>query len=89
VSKRSFTPLAGTWLVLVGATAVSFLSWLDTGLGNQRLAGSAVLVIAFFKARLIALKFMELADAVLPLRLLFEAWVIVAAAVLLVLFWQA
>ena len=45
-----------------------------------------VLIIAFLKARLIGIRFMELHEAVLALRIAFEAWVVIVCAVLLVLF---
>ena len=48
--------------------------------------GSVVLIIAFLKARLIGIRFMELHEAVLALRIAFEAWVVIVCAVLLVLF---
>ena len=83
-------PLASNravWLTLVGATLLSYGSSIEAGSSNSRIAGSVVLLIAFFKARLIGLRFMELQTGVLPLRLLFEFWIIAMGTVLLVLFW--
>lgn len=48
-----------------------------------------ILIIAFLKARLIGIRFMELHDAVLPLRIAFEAWAVLACTVLLVMFAMA
>jgi membrane-bound ClpP family serine protease len=73
------------WLLLVAATLLSYASWAEGALAPNR-AGSAVLVIAFLKARLIGIRFMELHEAVLPLRLAFETWVVVVCTVLLVMF---
>ena len=79
---------AGVFTILVGATALSYGTSLETALLGERRAGSVVLLVVFFKARLIGLRFMELETAILPLRLLFEAWIVVMGTVLLVLFWQ-
>jgi len=61
------------WLVLVTATLVSW---------SLRAIGLAVLAVAFVKVRLVGLYFMELRTAPVPLRLAFEAWVVVVGAVL-------
>ena len=77
--------ITAAWLLLGLATLVSWESARsDAGL---RLATSAVLAIAFVKARCIGLEFMELRTAPLPLRLIFEAWVAVVCAALLALYW--
>ena len=62
------------WLVLVSATLLSW--WLvehDSVTG--RVATTAALTIAAFKARLVFLHFMELHSAPWPWRALFEAWI--------------
>jgi hypothetical protein len=73
------------WLLLVGATLVS---WESAQGGEPRWASSAVLLISLLKARLIGLEFMELRTAPLPLRLAFEFWVLAVCAVLLGLYWR-
>jgi hypothetical protein len=73
------------WLVLMAATLVSWESARKSG--DYRLASSAVLLIAFVKARLIGLEFMELRAAPRPLRLIFEAWTVLACTTLLALYW--
>jgi len=88
VAGYSIRSPAATWLILVGATLISYTSALEVAGSDRRLAGSAVLLIAFFKVRLIGFRFMELHDAVLPLRLLFETWVLVIASILLAISWQ-
>lgn len=75
-------------LLLVAATLLSYASWAE-GAIEPRLSGSVVLIIAFLKARLIGIRFMELHEAVLPLRIAFEAWVVIVCAVLLVMFGMA
>lgn len=77
--------VAAVWLVLVAATLFSWESARSSG--DYRLASSAVLLIAFVKARLIGLEFMELRAAPLALRLIFEGWAGTACAGLLALYW--
>ena len=80
-----FRRITAVWLLLVLAT---LLSWESAHLGDDhRLSTSIVLVIAFIKARFVGLEFMELRDAPLPLRLIFELWVLLACAALLILYW--
>ena len=74
------------WLLLVFA---SFLSWdsLSVAQGYVRAAHVAVLVIAFFKVRLVGLQFMELRYAPRWCRSAFEAWLTIVCIILLVLVW--
>jgi hypothetical protein len=74
------------WLVLVVATLISYASAVEAGWSDHRIAGVPVLVIAFFKVRLIGLHFMELQTAILPLRLIFECWTVIIGVALVVLF---
>lgn len=77
--------VAVVWLVLLAAT---FLSWESAhSAGGYRLASTVVLLIAFLKARLIGWEFMELRTAPRVLRFIFEAWVVLACATLLALYW--
>ena len=82
--KDAPTRVAVTWLVLLAATLLSWESAHSSG--DYRLASAAVLLIAFLKARLIGLEFMELRGAPRVLRFIFEAWVVVACATLLALY---
>jgi len=77
------------WVVLVAATLLSYGVQLETIRADPRLPGSIILIIAFFKVRLIGLRYMEIDEAVLPLRAAFEVWVFAMALVLLTLFWVA
>ena len=80
-----FRRITAVWLLLVLATLIS---WESAHLGDDhRLSTSIVLVIAFIKARFVGLEFMELRAAPLPLRLIFELWVLLACAALLILYW--
>jgi caa(3)-type oxidase subunit IV len=76
--------VAVTWLVLLAATLLSWESAHSSG--DYRLASAVVLLIAFLKARLIGLEFMELRAAPRMLRAIFEAWTLVACAALLALY---
>jgi hypothetical protein len=69
--------LSAVWAVLVAATLVSW------SLGGGH--GAAVVAIAFWKVRLVGLYFMELRTAPVPLRVVFEGWVVVTGGVLIAL----
>jgi caa(3)-type oxidase subunit IV len=76
--------VAVVWFVLLTATLLSWESAHSTR--EYRLASAVVLLIAFLKARLIGLEFMELRTAPRVLRFIFEAWVVLACATLLTLY---
>jgi hypothetical protein len=69
--------MGAVWAVLVGATLASWL----LGGGN-----AVVVAVAFLKVRLVGLYFMELRTAPVPLRVLFEGWVVVTCGVLIALY---
>lgn len=74
-------PASRIWLLLMTATVVTTW-WLTKDAITPRVGTVAIIVIAAYKVRLVLLYFMELRHAPLPLRLLFEAWVLgVTAAV--------
>jgi hypothetical protein len=80
-----FRRITAVWLLLILAT---LFSWESAHVGHDhRLSSSIVLVVAFIKVRFVGLEFMELRAAPLPLRLIFEAWVVLACAALLILYW--
>lgn len=74
------------WILLVLATLVSFES-MQLGNEGARAGRAAILVIAFTKVLLVGREFMELRHAPALLLWLFQAWVAVVCAALLVLFW--
>ena len=75
------------WLLLV---VLTFCSWETTVIaGGRHIAAMIVLLLAFFKVRLIGLEFMELRTAPLPLRGAFEIWLIGTCTVLVGLYWGA
>ncbi|MCW3016513.1 MAG: hypothetical protein JWO02_3605 [Solirubrobacterales bacterium] len=76
------------WLALILATLGSWQLGTDHALtGTDReVATVAVLVVAFVKVRLVGLHFMELRDAPVPLRLVFEGYVAVVCLTLVGLY---
>ena len=77
------------WVVLMLATGLSW--WLGTHQGSGVASGSGrativLMVVAFFKVRLVILHFMEVRGAPLPLRLLCEGWVIITCSAILGLY---
>jgi hypothetical protein len=64
------------WLVLVVATIVSWTVGANHGI-DYRLSTTLVLVVTFVKVNLVGMNFMELREAVLPLRAIFNAFCIV------------
>lgn len=70
------------WLVLAVLTGVTW--WVGVGQADvsrhPRADTVALFLLAFFKARLVILHFMELRHAPLGLRALGEAWVVVTCA---------
>ena len=74
------------WLLLVGATILSFELGHGVGLDDATAAGAAILIVSFIKVRLVILDFMEIRDAPRWMRIVGEIWVVLVCAVLIVLF---
>lgn len=87
MNDRLASPLV-VWLLLVGATAAAYLTQLDAAHGFPRVAGSIVLLLAFAKAWLIGMRYMELKQAPAVLRLAYQSWVIAVGGALIILFAQ-
>ncbi|MEX1667408.1 cytochrome C oxidase subunit IV family protein [Zhongshania guokunii] len=73
------------WAVLAMATVVSWYLGGDAALNIP----AVMLLIAFFKTRLVIMHFMELNHAPLALRIVGEAWGIVCCTALIVLYSMA
>jgi hypothetical protein len=67
------------WLVLVAATIVSWTVGVNHGI-DYRLSTTLVLLVTFVKVNLVGMNFMELREAVLLLRAIFNAFCIVVGA---------
>jgi heme/copper-type cytochrome/quinol oxidase subunit 4 len=72
------------WIVLVVLTVISWL--LGTHGADHRLATVVVMAFAFMKIRFVGMYFMELRDAPLPLRGLFEIYCLVVGTGVLVMY---
>lgn len=74
------TPITYVWGLLVILTALSWYLGDDIAAEspakNQWLAVT-LLVLAFFKVRLVIMHFMEVTTAPLALQIIFEAWILV------------
>ena len=68
------TPTGLTWLVLVGATLISFWVGADHGIDDPRGAAALLIAVALGKVFLIGTQFMELRHADPRLRLGFQAY---------------
>lgn len=88
MSRNLSSPIT-IWVLLVAATLLSYATWFDPRWTSPRLSGSAVVIIAGFKAWLIAMRYMELGQAIWPLKLLFNLWVVAIVAILIAMFWQS
>lgn len=81
-------PATLIWLLLMAATILT--TWgLTKDAFAAKLATISIMLIAAFKVRLVLLHFMELRHAPVPLRLLFEAWVLVATAAIVGIYLRA
>jgi hypothetical protein len=76
-------PFMVVWFVLIAATLLLWYLGAEHGLHNARLTTILILIVAFIKWRLVGLYFMELRDAPIPLRLIFEAHCLIACSAVL------
>ena len=77
------------WLVLTLLTALSWYLAEDYGVHHAlavRWVTAALFMVAFVKVRLVIMHFMEINDAPIALRAVFEAWVLVVCGVLIALY---
>lgn len=84
--KHRVTPV---WLLLVGATALSW--WMGTGTqdaSNVHQIATLLILVAFIKVRFVIRYFMEVRSAPLALKLATDAWVVLVAGAILTLYWQ-
>jgi heme/copper-type cytochrome/quinol oxidase subunit 4 len=73
------------WLLLIVLTLISWRVGTDGGV-TAHLATVIVLIVAFFKVRLVGLNFMELRNAPLPLRLILEGYCLVVCTTLIIMY---
>lgn len=81
---------SAVWAVLTLATLLSW--WLATGQGAEaapdasKQTGLIVLGLAFFKVRLVIRHFMEVAHAPIALKLILDAWLLIACGAVIGLY---
>lgn len=80
------SPITVVWVFLIVATLISWYLGTDHAIDNADLAGAAVLAVAFIKVRFVGAYFMELRNAPIPLRLIFECWCLVVATTVIGMF---
>jgi hypothetical protein len=74
------------WILLV---VITLLSWETASTAiSHHVAATLVLILAFFKVRIIGLDFMELKTAPWPMRIGFDVWVVGVLTVLITLYWR-
>jgi hypothetical protein len=76
-------PFMVVWFILIAATLLVWYLGAEQGVRNIHLATVLILIIAFIKWRFVGLYFMELRDAPVPLRLIFEVHCASVCAVVL------
>ena len=64
------------WALLIALTFASFLVGIEQSVDAANAAAVAIVGLALFKVRLIGIHFMDLRVAPLPLRLIFEGYVL-------------
>lgn len=75
------------WAFLVLATALSWEFGHGMGFGDDhRRATVAIMLVAFIKVRYVMLDFMEVRHAPVPLRVVFESWVVVVCSAILIFY---
>jgi heme/copper-type cytochrome/quinol oxidase subunit 4 len=83
VAPRSFpTAPVIVWVGLIVATLLSYWLGSDHGLSSAEARTLIIFVVAFVKVRFVGLYFMELRQAPVALRSLFEGWCVVVCLLL-------
>jgi hypothetical protein len=91
VTSYFSNPIFVVWCLLAGLTGVSWVLGDSYRPGDLDSAGAftiALMVLAFFKVRLVILHFMEAKAAPLRLRILVEGWVIGVCLMVLVMYFR-
>ena len=79
------TAPAATWLVLVAATAGSYLLGTEHGLHDRNAVAAVLLAVAFAKIALVGRQFMELQHAAPMLRRAFDLYAALTGGLLVTL----
>jgi hypothetical protein len=73
------------WILLLALTFGSFVIGTEQGSGFAAQAALIIIGIALFKVRLIGLHFMDLRSATVPLRIIFEGYLLAVFTALAVI----
>jgi cytochrome c oxidase subunit IV len=76
-------PFMVVWFILIAATLLLWYLGAEHALQNVHLTTVLILIVAFIKWRFVGLYFMELRDAPVPLRMIFEAQCVIVCSVVL------
>ena len=78
------------FIVLTALLAITGFSWAMTALSvfSQQTLAVVIMLLAFFKARLIIVHYMQVYNSTLLIRLAFEVWLVIAAIGTIWLYWQ-
>ncbi|UWG98718.1 cytochrome C oxidase subunit IV family protein [Dehalobacter sp. DCM] len=88
MKKEQSTSIATMiWLILMVVTIVSFILVEETNVVH--LAVTLAVMIGAFKARLIFIYFMELKRKILPHRIIYEIWALLAFVIILGGYWYS
>jgi hypothetical protein len=74
------------WVVLIGATLLSWWLGTDHVIDDESLTGALILIVAFIKVRFVGLYFMEHRHSPIPLRIVWEVWCLVVCATVVIMF---
>lgn len=77
--------LTTIWILLLALTVGSFFVGLEQGAVFAESGAMVIIGVAMFKVRLIGLHFMDLRISPTPLRMVFEAYVLIVFVVLLII----
>lgn len=80
------TRITAVWILLVGATAVSWEMGHGLLFQDARSAAIAIIAVALIKVRFVMLEFMELRDAPPAARWITEAWIVGIGALLIAMY---
>lgn len=79
-------PVTAIWALLIAMTLVTWWMGTDHGVEDVQVASVLILLLAFFKVRFVGLYFMELREAPVPLRAIFETWCVAVCAAVVVMY---
>ncbi len=86
VTKALSGRIVAVWGILILATLLSWCLGADHGIANHRIATALVMIVAFIKVRIVGFYFMELRDAPIQLRAMYDGYCVMAGSAILGLY---